>query len=259
MVLSTLLQLAESALARMLVWGHGSELPDLAAMPELEHAMAVYRQWQKCLAQAALPPPPPSPLLPGPPPQLARQHAVLQAFAAAFWRPQLLRLAYAAGAVPQGLVSLHLVAARLEHVELSAPGLLQLEGIAAACPCLRCLSLRGCTQLGDASLAALGRCTTLTALDLGGLAALSDGAAFHVAKLPSLAAVSLSGTAVTDRALELLAYGHRVRAWQRAAAAPQLPPEAAPWPAPPLEHLQLAGTAVGPEGVAQLEVLPSLR
>ena len=184
---------------------------------------------------------------------------VLAAFGAAAWRPLLLRLVYAGGSIPTGLASLPLVAGRLLHLELSAPALQHLEGIAAACPQLRCLSLRGCCQLGDASLAGLAGCTSLRALDLGGLAVLTDAAVFHIAKLPQLAALNLSGTGVGDATLQLLIFGHKVRGWQAAAGAAQLPPEAAAWPPLPLEHLQLAGTRAGAEGAAELAHLPQLR
>ena len=185
---------------------------------------------------------------------------MLAAFGAAFWRPQLLRLVYACGSpTPTGLASLPLVARRLLHLELSAPALHHLEGIAAACPQLCCLSLCGCCQLGDAGLAGLASATSLRALDLGGLAALTDAAVFQIAKLPQLAALNLSGTGIGDASLELLTYGHKVRGWQAAAGAAQLPPEAAAWPPLPLEHLQLAGTRAGAEGAAELAHLPQLR
>lgn len=184
---------------------------------------------------------------------------MIQAFAAAFWRPQLLRLAYPTLSIPRGLASLQLVAERLLHLELCAPGLWHLDSVTAACPQLRCLSLRGCTRLHDSALEALVRCSSLQGLDLGGLSSLSDGTVYHIAKLPHLAACNLSGTAITDRALELLTYGHKVRAWQSAAGAVGLPAEAACWPPLPLEHLQLEGTHVGPAGVAELVRLPALR
>lgn len=146
--------------------------------------------------------------------KVARRRSTMQVllkFAAAFFRPLLLRVAYppAAPSPPPGLASLPLVAARLQHLELCAPSLLSLEPLAAGAPQLRCLSLRGCVLLRDASLGALLRLATLRAVDLGGLAALSDAAVFHIAKLPKLAALNLSGTAVGDRSLEFLLYGHR--------------------------------------------------
>jgi hypothetical protein len=183
---------------------------------------------------------------------------VLADFAAAFWRPRLLRLALP-GCSPPGLASLPLVAANLLHLELAAPQLLGLEAVAQACPHLRCLSLRGCAGLADVSFADLTCLAELASLDLGGLAALSDGACYHISRLPSLAALNLSGTAMTDAGLQLLCYGHKVRAWQRAQRIAELPPEAAAWPAPPLEHLQLTGTRVTAEGAAELRHLPQLR
>ena len=243
--MDSLLSIALRALARYLAYAPSELLPSLlAAVHRLEQAPALWAAWQDVLARAISPPPglAPDGARPLPPPPLpARQQAVLEAFGAACWRPQLLRLAYGPGPIPPGLASLPLVAQRLLHLELSAPGLTGLDALAAACPQLRCLSLRGCTHLGDASLSALGRCSSLRALDLSGLAALTDGAAFHVAHLPQLSALSLAGTAVSDRALQMLTYGHSVRAWAKAAGGAQLPPEAAAWPAPPLEHLQVRG------------------
>lgn len=136
---------------------------------------------------------------------------MLLRFAAAFFRPLVLRLAYsqAAPSPPPGLASLHMIAARLQHLELCAPSLLTLEPLAAGAPQLRCLSLRGCSLLRDAAFSALLRLTSLRAVDLGGLAALADAAVFHVAKLPCLAALNLSGTAVGDRSLDFLTYGHK--------------------------------------------------
>lgn len=134
---------------------------------------------------------------------------MLLKFAFAFWRPRLLRIAYSPPAPLPGLASMHLVAARLQHLELSAPALLSLEPFAAALPQLCCLSLRGCSLLRDGTLSSLCRLTTLRALDLGGLAALSDAAVFHVARLPQLAALNLSGTAAGDASLQFLTYGHR--------------------------------------------------
>lgn len=240
--MESLLELARRALARYLCSAPESELRELVAVSHrLDQARALWEEWQDLLEAASAPPAAAT----RPPPPLARQHAVLEAFAAACWRPQLLRLAYSSGPLPRGSASLPLVGQRLLHLELSAPGLWQLDALASACPRLCCLSLRGCTQLADASLAAVTRCTSLQALDLGGLAALTDGAAFHVAHLPQLSALSLAGTAVSDRAVELLTYGHKVRAWARAAGGAELPPDAAAWPAPPLEHLQV-GAGWGP-------------
>lgn len=257
----SLLELAIGALGSLLACGPPDRLlSGLAEVPEAEqHVLAIWEAYQRSLRNVLVTARALQPSSPPPPGRAAAlQHAVLQAFAT-FWRPQLLRLSYGVGPMPPGFASLSLVAGQLRHLELAAPGLRSLDAVAAACPQLRCLSLRGCAQLADASLAALARCTALAALDLGGLAALTDGAAFHVSRLPSLAALNLGGTAVTDRALELLCYGHKVRAWQRAAGAAALPPEAAAWPAPPLVHLQLAGTAVGAGGLAELEHLPQLR
>ena len=279
----TLLQLAIHQLGQLLCWG--SAPIDVEAIPEPELALEVWRAWQGSLAAAnagagrgrplpSLPHQqqvwvspvsrlmsmshPDSPL--SHPECVARSPSqVLAAFAAAYWRPQVLRVAFPA-AIPPGLASLSLVAQQLLHLELAAPALRQLDTVAAACPRLRCLSLRGCTGLGDASMATLGlHLTALRALDLGGLPALTDAACFHIAKLPSLAALNLSGTAVGDSGLQLLTYGHRVRAWQRAEGVASLPPEAAAWPALPLEHLQLAGTRAGAAGAAELAHLPQLR
>jgi hypothetical protein len=255
----TLLQLSTRALGHALCWG--AEPIEVEAIPEQELVLAVFAAWQETLAAicraanaARLLGHVPSRLPPVP-----RQQQVLVAFAAAFWRPQLLQLAYP-GPIPAGLLHLPLLSQRLQHLELSAPALLHLGGVAAACPHLRCLSLRGCTGLSDASLEALPlHLTRLQALDLGGLAALSDGACFHIARLPSLVALSLSGTGASDAGLSFLTYGHRVRAWQRAEGVAQLPPDAAAWPALPLEHLQLAGTRVGAAGVEELALLPRLR
>ena len=236
--MKSLLELAQQALAHFLARSAPeSELRDLLAVAQrLEQVRELWRAWQDLLQAAVAPPGATARPLP---PPLARQHAVLEAFAAACWRPQLLQLAYRPSPLPAGLASLPLVGQRLLHLELSAPGLWQLDALVAGCPHLSCLSLRGCTQLGDASLAPLTRCTTLRALDLSSLGALTDGAAFHVAHLPQLSALSLAGTGISDRALELLTYGHKVRAWARAAGGAELPPEAAAWPAPPLEHLQV--------------------
>lgn len=263
--MASLLQLSSQALGEALGLGPG-QVPDLAALPDAELAMDVWRHWrQVVMASAAARPYDAGSVADAAaarrPPSLQRAVEVLRAFAAAFWRPQLLRLAYSAtAAVPPGLASLPLVSQQLLHLELAAPSLWSLDALQTACPQLRCLSLRGCARLGDAALAALPQCCpALRALDLGGLAQLSDGTAYHVARLPQLAALNLSGTAVTDQALELLTYGHAARAWQQAAGAAQLPPEAACWPAPPLEHLQLEGTRVGAPGLALLERLPQLR
>lgn len=136
---------------------------------------------------------------------------VLAGFGVAFWQPAVLRLAYPpAPALPPGLTALPLVAARLQHLELRAPGLTTLAPLAAGCPALRCLSLRGCAALLDGALAALPSITTLEAVDLGGLAGLSDTAVFHVAKLPRLSALNLSQTSVGDACLQFLTYGHRL-------------------------------------------------
>jgi len=139
---------------------------------------------------------------------------VLCSFAAAFLRPQLLRLAYQPSLIashpPPGLPSLRLVGSRLLHLELSAPSLLApLDALVGACPQLRCLSLRGCTALNDASMAPITQLTSLQALDLAGLPALTDATIFHVAKLPLLTALNLTGTGVTGRCLDMLTYGHR--------------------------------------------------
>lgn len=252
--MKSLLELAQQALAHFLAHAAPErELRELLAVAQrLEQAHALWQAWQDLLQAAAAPP---GATARSPPPPLARQHAVLEAFAAACWRPQLLLLAYTAGPLPQGLASLPLVGQRLRHLELCAPGLWQLDALVAGCPQLSCLSLRGCTQLADASLAALSRCATLRALDLSSLAALTDGAAFHVAHLPQLSALSLAGTGISDRALELLTYGHKVRAWARAAVGAELPQEAAAWPAPPLEHLQVgAGLDCEREWVADRRI-----
>lgn len=246
--MESLLDCSLRALARYLACSAPeSDLREaLAIVQRLELVQQLWATWQDLLQAAIAYPGATATIARPPPPPLAQQRAVLEAFAAACWRPQLLRLAYSPGPLPQGLASLPLVGQRLLHLELSAPSLWQLDAVVSACPQLCCLSLRGCTHLGDASLAALARCTSLRALDLSGLVALTDGAAFHVAHLPQLSALSLAGTAITDRALQLLTYGHKVRAWARAAGSAELPPEVAAWPAAPLEHLQVgAGLGCG--------------
>ncbi|KAL4420641.1 hypothetical protein ABPG75_010297 [Micractinium tetrahymenae] len=250
-MVESLLSLAVRELGHLLCWSGGLQV-DLALIPEEELAQGVWDSWQHCLRTAAAA---------GRAPPAAAQHQVLLKFAAGFFHPQMLRLAYppTAPSPPPGVASLQLIAARLQHLELSSPSLLSLEPLAAAAPQLRCLSLRGCTLLRDAALEVLLRLTTLQALDLGGLAALSDAAVFHVAKLPQLAALNLSGTAVGDRSLEFVTYGRKVGAWQSAAGVAALPPEAAAWPPLPLDHLQLAGTRATPDRLAELANLPKLR
>jgi hypothetical protein len=258
--MSSLLQLAVQAMGCALFW-NSAETAQLQRIPDAGLVLGVWDAWQACLKAAASSS---RPLGGGsatttPQNMLAQQHHVLAAFAVAFWQPQLLRLAYPA-AIPAGLSSLELVSRRLQHLEIAAPVVQGLDMVAAACPQLLCLSLRGCSSLGDASLAVLSRLAHLRALDLDGLVSLSDGACYHIAKVPSLAALNLSRTSVTDKGIELLTYGHKVRAWQRAAGGASLPPEVAVgWPPLPLEHLQLAGTKLGVEGVAELAHLPHIR
>lgn len=189
------------------------------------------------------------------------------AFAAAFWQPRRLQLAR----LPDEAHALHhlpSVAAALEHLELQLhlpPPQPALAALAAA-PHLRCLSLRGCIGLTDASLAALASCRTLQALDLGGLAQLTDEAAHHAARLPRLEQLNLSGAPrITDRALEALTYGQRLAAWageQEQQPAQAAPPEAAAtlaaWPPLPLRVLRLAGCGVTPTGLLHLRDLPAL-
>ncbi|KAL4855581.1 hypothetical protein ACK3TF_003911 [Chlorella vulgaris] len=272
--MSSLLQLAVQAMGCALFW-NSAETAQLQRIPDAGLVLGVWDAWQDCLKAAARSRRPlgggsalePCREVAGseevrlatPPEMLAQQHHVLAAFAVAFWQPQLLRLAYPA-AIPAGFSSLELVSRRLQHLEITAPVVQRLDMVAAACPQLLCLGLRGCSSLGDASLAALSRLAHLRALDLDGLVSLSDGACYHIAKVPSLAALNLSHTSVTDKGIELLTYGHKVRAWQRAAGGASLPPEVAVgWPPLPLEHLQLAGTKVGVEGVAELARLPHIR
>ena len=276
---ATLLQLCVRALGAELCYGSTHvAAARLGDIPEAELALQVFVAWQEQLAAAGS----------GgigrqmPPPLLARQLEVLRGFAAAFWRPVLLRLAYDAAPtpLPPGLAHLPLVGRSLLHLELCAPGLQRLHEVASACPNLLCLSLRGCTRLGDAALvAALGALPSLRALDCGGLPGVGDTTCWAAAHcLPQLQALNLGGCpGVGDASLDLLTYGHRVRGWWRAAQQQQqqqaidpgdggasvaplpLPSVAADWPAAPLAHLQLAGTRVGAAGVAQLLHLDHLR
>ncbi len=161
--------------------------------------------------------------------------------------------------MPTSLGHLPSVGRRLQHLDLASADVALSLAPLAACPQLRCLSLRGCPGLADSSLTALTVCASLAALDLGGLAQLTDAAASHVARLPSLAHLNCSGTAFTDGALEALTYGHRLRAWARAEQQ-ALPEElATAWPPLPLRVLRAASCRLSPPGLLHLRALPALQ
>jgi hypothetical protein len=147
------------------------------------------------------------------------------------------------------------VAQQLQHLEISDPLLRSLGGL-AACSQLACLCLRGCQSLLPSELTALP--SNLQALDVCGLSRLDAAAFFSIARsLPSLHALNASWTAAGDAAVAALTYGCRVRSWA-AQAGVELPAEAATWLPLPLRHLQLAGTAVTPAGLAALADLAGL-
>lgn len=178
--------------------------------------------------------------------------ALLEAFQQ-FLQPQRLVLAG-----PVALARLPALSANLRHLELSSPGLASL-GPLSCCAALRCLSLRRCSSLPDAALAALAQ-LGLEALDLSGLQQLGDGAALHLAKLRSLKILNLSETAVTDQCLSGLAYGHRLWAWAEAAQQPAPKDLLEAWPALPLQHLRLAGVrSLTPVGIQALLDLRQLQ
>ena len=211
-----LLTLCIECLARQLC--SMAQLDAIAWLPEPEIAQRVAERCQALLPRTSYRGPLSTVDLRAAGASFSTQRCLAEAFAATWWQTPWLRLRYALFHSTHGLSRLSLLGASLQHLELEATHLASLRPV-AACTHLRCLSLRGCAGLGDASLAVLAGLTSLRALDLSGLEQLTDGAVAWVASLPALEQLVLDRTGVTDAALQMLTYGCRLAAWAAAPAA----------------------------------------
>ncbi|KAG0562168.1 hypothetical protein KC19_9G123300 [Ceratodon purpureus] len=141
-----------------------------------------------------------------------------------------------------------------------------------ALKCLECLNLRGCLGLKAMDLLHIREVPQLQCLDVEDIPTITDDLASTISGLTCLRALNVSGTSVSDRFVEALTYGSRLRAWASQqdesrvkdftlaseSGQHEVQTLLSQYPVSSLTYFRLQGTQITDATLAHLQAIPNL-